>query len=409
MQPIDVSDKGFNTRAIFAGRDPSCSSMPIYMANTGASFYSRVDNPTTNALEECVRSLEGGAYAASAACGVSAITQTFLTLLKAGDRLITHRSVYDWVDTFVHHSAPRLGIDAGQVDMRDIDALKKELARRPTQVVHFEPLANPALDVIDIPGVIQAAHDAGAKVVVDNTWLSPALVRPLSFGADVVVYSCTKYLGGHGDSMGGVVITNDEQFSESFRHTKQIFGGAMSPFNAYNILKGLGTLSIRMKQHGENAQKVAEFLAKHPAVVETRYPGLPADPNHERAKALFGDGGYGGMVGFVIAGGEPAQQVFRDSLDLCKPWVSLGELFTLVYVRWPEERKGVPEGYIRVSVGLEDVEDVIADLDQALNESQTCCQRFTASRTCPPQWVQPFGRVPYSPPTPKGGSMPMNI
>lgn len=369
MQPVDVSTKGFNTKAIFAGRDPSCSSMPIYMANTGTGFYSRVNNPTTDALEACVKALEGGEYASSAACGVSVITQTFLTLLKAGDRLITHRSVYDWVDTFIHHSAPRLGIDASQVDMRDIDALKRELADKPTQVVHFEPLANPALDVIDIPKVIDAAHDAGAKVVVDNTWLSPALVRPLSFGADIVVHSCTKYMGGHGDAMGGVVISNEKQFIDDFHHTKNIFGGTMSPFNAYTILRGLGTLSIRMKQHGENAQRVAEFLAKHPAVTETRYPGLKFCPHHETAKKLFGDNGYGGMVGFVIAGGKRAQEVFRDSLQLCKAWVSLGDLYTLVYVRWPEERKGVPEGYIRVSVGLEDVDDIIADLDQALNKA----------------------------------------
>lgn len=143
----------------------------------------------------------------------------------------------------------------------------------------------------------------------------------------------------------------------------------MSPFNAYNILRGLSTLTIRMKQHGENAQKVAQFLVGHPAVLETRYPGLPEDPNHETAKKLLDDCGFGGMVSFVIKGGESAQNVFRDALKLCKPWVSLGELFTLVYVRKTEERKGVPEGYIRLSIGLEDADDVIADLDQALNKT----------------------------------------
>ena len=366
--PIDVSNKGFNTRSIYAGRDPSCSSMPIYMANTGASFYSRQRNPTTDALETCVASLEGGKGAITAACGVSAITQIFLTLLKMGDRVITHRSVYDWVDTFVHHSAPRMGIEAAQVDMRDLDALKHEL-ETPTQVVHFEPLANPSMDVIDVRKVIEIAHDAGALVVVDNTWLSPALLRPLELGADVVAYACTKYMCGHGDAMGGVVISNDDEFLKDYHHTKAIFGGTMSPFNAYNILRGLSTLTIRMKQHSANAEKVANFLVDHPAVVETRYPGLAGDPNHATAKSLFGDSGYGGMVSFVIKGGEPAQQKFRDSLRLCKPWVSLGELFTLVYVRWTEERKGVPEGFIRMSIGLEDVDDVIEDLNQALNQT----------------------------------------
>lgn len=376
MQPVDVSDKGFDSRAINAGRDPSCASMPIYMANVGKSFYTRHNNPTTTALQDCVKSLEGGAYAESAACGISAITQTFLTLLKQGDRLLTHRCVYDWVDTFVHHQAPRMGILAGQVDMRDLSALKAELRERPAQVVHFEPLSNPSMDVLDVPEIIRIAHEAGARVVVDSTWLTPALIRPLEFGADIVVHSLTKYMGGHGDAMGGVIVSNDKQFMADLAFTKSIFGGTMSPFNAYNILKGIGTLRIRMKQHSANAQKVAEFLSGHPAVQETRYPGLPSDPNHETARRLFGQSGYSGMVSFVIAGGEEAARAFAGSLKLVKPWISLGDLYSLVYVRWPEARKGVPPGYIRVSVGLEDAADIIADLDQALR----CAQKGVVNR-----------------------------
>ena len=366
-QPIDVSDKGFNTRAIYAGRDPSCSSQPIYLANVGKDFYSRHKNPTTTALQDGIKSLEGGAYAESAACGVSAITQVFMTLLQQGDRLLTHKCVYDWVDTFVHHQAPRMGVHAGQVDMRDIDVLKQELRERPAQVVHFEPLSNPSMEVLDVPEIVKVAHEAGAKVVVDSTWLTPVLIRPLEFGADVVVHSCTKYLGGHGDAMGGVIISNDEQFMRDLVFTKSIFGGTMSPFNAYNILKGVSTLTIRMKQHSENAQMVAEFLDGHPAVLETRYPGLPSDPNHQTAKRLFGASGYSGMLSFVIRGGAPAKEAFADSLKVVKRWVSLGDLYSLVYPRWPEERKGVPEGYLRVSVGLEDAGDIIADLGQALS------------------------------------------
>jgi cystathionine beta-lyase/cystathionine gamma-synthase len=206
--------------------------------------------------------------------------------------------------------------------------------------------------------------------VVDNTWLSPVLLRPLELGADIVVHSCSKYMCGHGDALGGAVISNDNKFMADFNKTLQIYGGILSPFNAYNILRGLGTLSIRVKQHCANAQKVAEFLARHPAVIETRYPGLPGDPHHKLAKALLGKRGFGGMLGFVLAGGEPAQKVFVNSLKLCKPWVSLGDLHTLIYPRWPEARKGIPPGFIRVSVGLEDVEDIIADLDQALNQTQ---------------------------------------
>lgn len=367
-KPVDVSDKGFDTRSIYTGRDPSCSSMPIYMANTGENFYSGQENPTFNALEECAASLEGGGRAISAASGMSAITQVFLTLLKSGDRIIAHRCVYDWVDTFMSHSAPRMGIRAVQIDLRDIDALKREL-KTPTKVVHFEPVANPSLDVIDVEKVVKAAHDAGSMVVVDNTWLTPALLRPLELGADVVVHACTKYMCGHGDALGGVVISKNEDFIKDLYFERSIYGSTISPFNAYNILRGLSTLSIRMKRHCEYAQTVAEFLDGHPAVKETRYPGLPGDPNHKVAKAMLKDRGFGGMIGFVIEGGEPAQKTFRDALKLCKPWVSLGELFTLAYVRWTEERKGVPEGFIRMAIGLEDVDDVISDLDQALNKT----------------------------------------
>lgn len=368
MQTDDVADRGFNTRAIGAGRDATCASMPIYMANVGKGFYSRNSNPTTDALADCIKSLEGGAYGETAACGISAITQTFLTLLKQGDRLLTHRCVYDWVDTFVRFQAARMGVEARQTDMRDLAALKKELAERPPQVVHFEPVSNPSMDVLDVRGIVRLSHEAGAKVVVDGTWLTPALIRPLEFGADIVAHSCTKYMGGHGDAMGGVVVHNDPAFRDGLNRTKSIFGGCMSPFNAYSILKGVSTLTLRMKRHGENAMKVAEMLGRHPAVQEVRYPGLPADPGHEMARAQFGkDGGYSGMVGFVIKGGEPAQKKFAESLKVVKPWVSLGDVHSLAYVRWPEERKGVPPGYVRVSVGLEDAGDIVADLDQALN------------------------------------------
>jgi cystathionine beta-lyase/cystathionine gamma-synthase len=367
---IDVSDKKFDSKAILAGRDPSCSSMPIYMANVGKDFYSRHHNPTTTALQDCVKSLENGNWAESTACGISAITQVFMTLLKKGDRLLTHTCVYDWVDTFVHHQAPRIGVHAGQVDMRDLTALKNQIKEYPPQVIHFEPLSNPSMEVLNVPEIIKMAHDFGAMVVVDSTWLTPALMRPMEYGADIVVHSLTKYMGGHGDAMGGVVVANNKKFMDDLAYTKSIFGGTLSPFNAYNILKGLGTLSIRMKQHSENAMKVAKFLNNHPNVIETRYPGLPSDPNHPLAKKLFGNSGYSGMVSFIIKGGSTVADTFADSLKLVKRWISLGDLNSLVYVRWPEERKGIPDGYIRMSVGLENIEDIIFDLEQALETSQ---------------------------------------
>jgi len=233
--------------------------------------------------------------------------------------------------------------------------------------VYFEPLSNPGLDVIDVREVARMAHQAGAVVVADNTFLSPALLRPLALGVDVVVHSATKFLCGHSDALGGIVISNDREFIAKLRRGRNIYGGVISPFNAFLILRGIGTLPVRMKQHGANAQRIAEFLAQHPAVAETRYPGLPGDPGHETAKALLS--GFGGLVGFVITGGQAASDLFGNSVKLCRPWVSLGDIGTLLYRRWPEPRKGIPEGYVRMSVGLEDADDIIADLDQALNRT----------------------------------------
>ena len=358
---------GFGTRAIHAGRDADCLSMPIYMAATGRSFYTRANNPTIDALEAAVAALEGGDQAVATACGMAAVTQVLLSLLESGDRIVCHRSVYDWTDTFMLEEAPKFGIEAVQVDMRDTPALRRALESQ-TKVLYFEPLSNPGLDFIDVRKVAAMGHEAGAVVVADNTFLSPALLRPLELGVDVVIHSATKFLSGHNDALGGVVIANDEDFIAKLRTARNIYGGVISPFNAFLILRGIATLPLRIKQHCANAQRVAEFIAQHPAVAETRYPGLPGDPGHETAKDLLA--GFSGLVGFVIAGGQAASDVFRDAVKLCKPWVSLGDVDSLLYCRWPEPRKGIPEGFVRMSVGLEDVDDIIADLDQALNEAK---------------------------------------
>ena len=354
---------GFDTRAIHAGRDPDQASMPIYMASTARTHYTRGGNPTIDALEAAVVSLEGAKAAVAAACGMSAITQALLTLLKSGDRIVCHRSVYDWTDTFLLEELPKFGVETVQIDLRDTEALKSELLRG-AKVVYFEPLSNPGLDVIDVKAVSDIAHDAGAVVVADNTFLSPALLRPLEHGVDVVVHSATKFLCGHSNAMGGIVVSNDEALIERIRRGRNIYGGVLSPFNAFAILHGISTLRLRMQQHCANAQKIAQFLAQHPAVIETRYPGLPGDPGHEMAKNLLD--GFGALVGFVLAGGQEASEVFRNSVRLCRPWVSLGDVGTLLYCRWPEARKGIPGGFVRASVGLENPEDIIADLDQAL-------------------------------------------
>lgn len=355
--------KGFNTRSIHVGRDPAHASMPIYMSATAGGYYTRGGNPTIGALEASVADLEGGAHAVATACGMAAVTQTLLTLVRSGDRIVCHRSVYDWTDTFLLEEAPKLGIETVQIDMRDTRALEAAL-REPTKVLYFEPLSNPGLDVIDVKRVAALGRRAGATVVADNTFLSPALLRPLELGVDVVIHSATKFLSGHGDALGGVVIANDGDFITRLRRARNIYGGIISPFNAFLILRGIGTLPVRMAQQCTNAQRVAEFLAQHPAVAETRYPGLPDDPGHATAKEWTT--GFGALVGFVLAGGPAAANVFKASVKLCRPWVSLGDIGSLLYCRWPEPRKGIPEGYVRMSVGLEDADDIIADLDQAL-------------------------------------------
>jgi len=364
LQEYESADYGFDTLAIHAGRPAEYSSTPIHMASTSEHYYTRGGNPTIDALEACIARLEGGRYAMASASGMSAVTQTMLALLKSGDRIVCHRSVYDWTDWWLRDELPRFGIVTEQVDLRDRTALEAALAQ-PAQVVYLEPLSNPGLDLIDLRMVVGLAHAAGALVVADNTFLTPALLRPLEYGLDIVIHSATKYLSGHGDALGGVTVTNDKDCWERLCRSRSLYGGVISPFNAFLILRGVATLNVRMKQHCANARAVASFLKEHPAVIETRYPGLPSDPGHATAEDLLPNG-CSGMVGFVIQGGQPALEVFKASLQLCRPWVSLGDVGTLIYGRPPEPRKGIPEGYVRLSVGLEDVQDIIRDLDRAL-------------------------------------------
>lgn len=353
---------GFSTAAIHADATEQLSAVPIYMTVTAQGRYTRDGNPTTDAFEAQVARLEGGEASLSTACGVSAITQTLLTLLGSGDRVICHRSVYTWVEVFMREEAERLNIDAVMMDLRDQDALRAAL-RTKTSVVYFEPLANSSMDVIDVETTARIAHEAGATVVADNTFLSPYLMRPLALGADVVVHSATKYLSGHGDVMGGVV-TSSRALIERVWRTRNIYGGILSPFNAYLLLRGMQTLAVRVEQHCRNAARVADFLAGHPSVSEVRYPGLATHPGHAIAARQWR--GFGGMIGFRLAGGAAQWDRFVARVQVARPWVSLGDTKTLTVLRKVNEPAGVPEGYVRLSVGLEDVDDIIADLDQAL-------------------------------------------
>ena len=364
MENTEHDDLAFDTEVIHLSKDVDSSSMAIHMASTAAGFYTRGGNPTIRRLEEALARLDGGEVGVACACGMAAVTQTLLSLLAAGDRLVAHRCVYDWSDSFFREELPRFGVDVEQIDFRDLPGLESALSKK-TKAVYFEPLSNPALDMIDVRRVAEMAHEHGAIVVVDNTFLSPYLLRPLAFGADIVIHSATKYLCGHGDSLGGVVIADAENAGR-IRHGRHIYGGVISPFNAFMILRGIQTLPIRMQRHCENAMKVAIFLSNHPNVTSVTYPGLSSHSGHALAESILSHG-FGGMVGFQIAGGHEGAARFRERLRLCKPWVSLGDTGSLAYVRWEEERKGVGIGYVRFSVGLEDADDIIADLDQALS------------------------------------------
>ena len=346
---------GFATASIHAGEVDYASSTPIYHGATVNAVYYRTGNPTCAAFEEKACTLDGGTRSVSAACGMAAISQTLLTLLSAGSRLVTHRTVYTWTRELFERDLPRLGVEVVAVDMREPEQLAEALDTR-TDVVYFEPLANPSCEIVDARSVIEAGRAAGATVVVDATWLSPCLFRPLEHGADIVLHSATKYLCGHGDALAGVVTTRNAKFAEELLRMRNVLGGILSPTNAYYLLRGMKTLSIRMQRHCENAQKVAEYLAGHRRVRAVRYPGLPDTRGHDIARRQWS--GYGGMLAFEVDG-EPTLARFLDRVELCRPWVSLGDAASLV-VDIPGSTR------VRMSVGLEDPEDILRDLDQAL-------------------------------------------
>jgi len=360
---------GFGTRAVHAGRNPDLSSVPITMAVTGEYGYCRDGNPTIDAMEAAVASLEEAGQAVAFACGMSAITQTFYSLLRSGDRVVCDASVYGLTRDFLSPSGiGKFGVVCDFADFRDPDALVAALtggSRPPPVLVYCEPLTNPGLNVVDIRRTADVVHGTSARLIVDSTFLSPALIRPLALGADYVIHTAPKYLGGHGDALGGIVLADSFQLVEPLLEARHLTGGPISPFNAWLILRGLVTMPLRMRRHCENAMQVAEFLGRHPAVTDVRYPGLASDPGHAVAASQWA--GFGGLAGFTLKGGKRAQDVFRASLKLCKPWFSLGDSETLILCQDADPARDVPEGRVRISAGLEDPEDIVADLRRALD------------------------------------------
>ena len=357
MSPDDpIEARGFATDAVHAGEDETASATPIYQAATVNGEYTRLGNPTIKAFEEKIRTLEGGARSIATASGMAAVTQTLLALLESGQRLVSHHTVYGGTIQLFQGCLPRLGIDAEMVDMTDLDALRAAVKKPTTQVVYFEPLANPTLDVIDVNAVIEIGHKTGATVVVDNTFLTPYLLRPLELGADVVLHSATKYLCGHGDTIAGVVTTQTEELGQKVTEARKLFGGILSPMNAFLLLRGTKTLPIRMEKHCDNAEAVAAFLESHPKVSRVFYPGLPSSPGHEIAATYLDR--FGAMMSIELVD-EDVRRGLLERVELCKAWVSLGDMGSLVIGQGGRRR-------VRMSVGIEDADDIIADLGRAL-------------------------------------------
>ena len=386
---------GFSTRAIHAGYDPAdehgALTPPLHLTSTFAfesaeaggdmfagtregHFYSRISNPTTDLLERRLASLEGAEAAVATASGMGAITATLWSLLRAGDEVITDQTLYGCTFAFLRDGLTRFGVTVKQIDMTRPEALAAAVSDQ-TRIVYFETPANPNMRLVDIAAIARIAHGAGARVVVDNTYATPCLTCPLALGADIVVHSATKYLGGHGDLVGGIAAGGVEDMARvRLCGVKDMTGAVMSPFTAFLVLRGLKTLSLRMGRHSQSAQRVARWLEDHPAVEQVFYPGLQSFPQRDLAARQMASGG--GMMAFELKGGHAAGVAMMNRLTLIRRAVSLGDAETLIQhpasmthsPYTPEERAaaGIGEGMVRLSVGLEDVADLLADLEAAL-------------------------------------------
>lgn len=389
---------GFATRAIHNFHDPmqheGALTPPLHLTSTFAFetaeaggevfageragyLYSRVSNPTLDLLERRIADLEGAEAGLATASGMGAITAVLWTFLEPGDEILVDKTLYGCTFAYLHHGLAKFGITVTHVDMTDAANVAAALTPA-TRIVYFETPANPNMRLVDIAEVARIARAHGARTVVDNTYATPVLTRPIELGADIVVHSATKYLGGHGDLVAGLAVGRAEDIQAvRFYGMKDMTGAVMAPFNAMLILRGLKTLKLRMERHCANALKVARWLADHPEVARVYYPGLETDPQHDLARRQMAD--FGGMIAFELKGGYAAGVAMMNRLDMILRAVSLGDAESLIQhpasmthsTYTPEERAvhGISEGLVRLSVGLEEVEDILADLDQALERS----------------------------------------
>ena len=382
----DSSLQSLATKAVRAGRtpDPTTGAIvtPIHQTTTFVQeavgqdrgfTYSRASNPTVSTLEAALGAFEDAPPAVAFKTGMAATTALCLATLKAGDTVVVGEAVYGGTVRLLRESLAPFGVEAIFVDPEDAPALEAALAREPV-FLFVETPANPTLRLVDLQRAADAAHDAGAKLVVDNTFLTGALQRPFDHGADVVLYSTTKFIEGHDTTLGGAVLARDEVLLERLRRVAKSIGAAQSPFDAWLTLRGLSTLPLRMRQHTENALAVAQFLDAHPAVFAVHYPGLETFPQFALGQRQ--QAGAGGVLAFELAGGVPAGVSLMNSVQLCSLAENLGAVETLITHPAsmthgdvpPDQRAaaGITDGLVRLSVGLEDPADVIADLARAL-------------------------------------------
>jgi cystathionine gamma-lyase len=380
----------FATRAIHVGQEPDPTTgatiVPIYQTSTYTQEapgqhkgyeYSRTANPTRAALEECVASLEGADHGLAFASGLAATIAT-MSLLSPGDHVVAGDDLYGGTYRLFDKVLPRTGgLEFTYADTTDPGAVEEAL-RPETKLLWIETPTNPMLTLSDIRKLSEMAHERGAVVAVDNTFASPYFQNPLALGADVVVHSTTKYMGGHSDVVGGVVATSNRDFYEGIKFYQNAAGAVPGPFDSWIVLRGLKTLAVRMRRHEENALAVAEFLQDHPQVEMVNYPGLPGHPQHELAKRQMS--GFSGMVSFTLKGGAEAAYAAVQKTKIFSFAESLGGVESLIthpatmtHAAIPKEKRearGVTDGLMRLSVGIEDKEDLIADLEGAISPDQ---------------------------------------
>jgi len=423
-----VHEYGFETLALHAGQevDPATTAraVPIYQSTSyvfhdtdhaanlfalseEGNIYTRIMNPTTEVFEKRVAALEKGVGALATASGQAAETLAILNIMGAGDELLSAAELYGGTYNLFHYTLPKVGIDVKYVEGTDPEAFRPAITDR-TKAIFAETVGNPALNTLDIERLAAVAHDAGIPLIVDNTLPSPYLIQPIEYGADIVVHSATKFIGGHGTSIGGVIVDGGRfpwdngkfpGFTEpdpsyhgleiyptlgelSFILKARIqmlrdYGPALSPFNSFLFLQGLETLHLRMERHSQNAMAVAEFLQDHPKVNWVNYPGLISHPTHELARKYHRDGLYGAILGFGIDGGLEVGKRFIDRLELHSLLANVGDAKSLVIhpastthsqLSVDEQKStGVTPDYVRLSVGLESIDDILYDLDRALS------------------------------------------